>query len=220
MSGKDEAIVETCKYLYSNPITAFIHNIGHKFAASLVKKNKNGKTLDMGCGKGDHFQYIKSRNFIGIDINKDLLNLAKQEYPNAQLTRADIFNLPFKDNSFDTIVSIYVLEHLANLPVVLREVNRVLRGGGGEFIIAIPTEGVIYKLGRNLTTKRHIEKKYNIDYIALVKEEHLNECRDIIKNLKSIFKVTRIIGLPFLIPVVDLNILMVARCIKERDYEI
>jgi ubiquinone/menaquinone biosynthesis C-methylase UbiE len=43
--------------------------------------------------------------------------------------------LPFKDNSIDAVMSLAVLEHVREPPVVLKEVHRVLKPGGRVFSV-------------------------------------------------------------------------------------
>ncbi len=43
------------------------------------------KILDFGCGKGDFYQFLQDRNipvrYTGIDINENLISLARSKYP-------------------------------------------------------------------------------------------------------------------------------------------
>lgn len=52
------------------------------------------KILDFGCGKGDFYGYLKSRaidvNYTGIDINENLILLAKKNYPDCRFLCLDI----------------------------------------------------------------------------------------------------------------------------------
>ncbi len=60
-----------------------------------IDSNINGKkVLDYGCGKGDLLQFLKNRNipvqYTGFDINKQMISLAKQKYPEARFRVCDI----------------------------------------------------------------------------------------------------------------------------------
>jgi SAM-dependent methyltransferase len=56
-------------------------------------------------------------------------------------TRPDVFadgaRLPFRDASFDTVVLLEVLEHVADAPAVLDEIARVLKPGG-RLLLSVP----------------------------------------------------------------------------------
>ena len=52
------------------------------------------RVLDFGCGKGDFYGFIKGKgipvNYCGIDINENLIALAKRKYPEAEFIHMDI----------------------------------------------------------------------------------------------------------------------------------
>ncbi|MCD6478172.1 MAG: class I SAM-dependent methyltransferase [Candidatus Aenigmarchaeota archaeon] len=94
-----------------------------------------GKLLNVGCAHGSDFIPFDSRRFkfYGIDISKELLFLAKrysQKFGlDVELFVGDMMALPFKDNSFDYIISIATLHHLMNREeriLALKEIKRVL----------------------------------------------------------------------------------------------
>jgi hypothetical protein len=67
-----------------------------------------------------------------------------------------------------------------------------------------------------MTTKRHIEKKWEIDYEEFVKkEQHINNTKDIITELKKHFEVKQMFGLQSFIPLVDTNLLIFIKCRKR-----
>lgn len=211
--------LETDKYIYSNPFTHWITTYGHKTCAKLREFDFPGYTVvDLGCGKGEHFPYIKNANIIGIDILPEMLHNAEKKYPGrAELRRESIFNLSFEDCSQQSIISFGTLEHLTPLEDAVKEISRVL-ADDGEFIFGIPTEGFLYRMGR-LSVKRHVENATGVDYDALLSKEHVNRCSDILVALKNYFCIEKLVGVPFIIPSINLNLFLVGRCIKEQDYE-
>lgn len=94
--------------------------------------------LDLGCGFGEFGGVVFNNIEIGIDINiNDLIKVTRgKTYKN--LKWADANDLPFKDNYFNTIVSVSVLEHIPKLEKVIKEAHRVLKKDG-KFIFSTPT---------------------------------------------------------------------------------
>ena len=58
-------------------------------------------------------------NYITTDLNSPLAEV-----------KADICNLPFKDNEFDVILCNHVLEHIPDDTKAMQELYRVMKGGG------------------------------------------------------------------------------------------
>jgi len=132
--------------------------------------------------------------------------------PKKMLVQGDVYNLPFQDHSVDCILSIYHFEHLRKLGEGVREIHRVLKPEG-ELLLGFPLEGgILYRIGRRLTSKRYMEKKYQIDYEAIVHWEHCNDFIEIEKKLKEIFSVGERHYLPFpFLPFAQMNVI---QCIR------
>lgn len=216
-TSEKEALLETDRYIYSNPITRWMTNSGHQACARLRQFDSPGIfVVDLGCGTGTHFRYITSADIVGVDAMSEMLAKARENiHGKGSLVQGDIFSLPFKDNSVTSIASFGTLEHLFPLSEALKEIYRVLKMGG-EFIFGIPCEGFLYRLGRRFTTKRHVEKTTGVNYDELLKKEHVNQCKSILKQLNGIFTIQKLVGVPFYIPSVNLNFVLVGRCIKNR----
>jgi ubiquinone/menaquinone biosynthesis C-methylase UbiE len=64
------------------------------------------KVLDFGCGKGDFYGYIREKgisvDYCGIDINENLIELARRKLPKAEFIVMDIEEREFK-RDFDVI---------------------------------------------------------------------------------------------------------------------
>lgn len=102
--------------------------------------SKDSMILEAGCGLGRWVLYFNKRKFkiIGCDIDYPALKAAKDFDPSVCLIRADVRNLPFKDYSFDAIISLGVIEHFEDGPQkIIEEKRRVLKPKGMLFV-AVP----------------------------------------------------------------------------------
>lgn len=115
------------------------------------------KLLDCGCGPGTIALGLAKAIFpgmlTGIDREVSQIQIATesaftQGVSNAEFLQANIYALPFADNSFDAIFSHALFEHLQEPTQALREMWRVLKPGGvvgvrspdwGGFLIAPST---------------------------------------------------------------------------------
>ena len=88
--------------------------------------------LDLGCGEGV-LALLKRKGVLlaGVDISERCAQSAHCNGYDAALS-AELLRLPFADQSFDYVVSLDVLGHVAfeEKDAVLREIKRVLRPGG------------------------------------------------------------------------------------------
>ncbi|NQT27546.1 class I SAM-dependent methyltransferase [candidate division KSB1 bacterium] len=95
--------------------------------------------LDLGCGEG-MFAYLlfDEKIDVGIDPNRRELARAKEYGMYHELLQCYGDNIPKEANSFNTILSNSVLEHIPNLKPVLREASRLL-SDDGKFYLTVPT---------------------------------------------------------------------------------
>lgn len=101
---------------------------------------KNDLLLEAGCGLGQYVKFLENKGYkaIGIEINKESVNICKSLEPNINVYCGDIENLDFPDNYFDGVLSLGVVEHFVNGPNrPLKEILRVLKPGG-KAIITVP----------------------------------------------------------------------------------
>ena len=97
-----------------------------------------GRVLDAGCGSSLIVQSLN--NAIGMDYNYAKLRfLRRHEIP---LVNGSAFALPFKDESFDCVISSQVIEHIPYDESVFSEMCRVLRTGG-RLILGTPDYATI-----------------------------------------------------------------------------
>jgi dolichol-phosphate mannosyltransferase len=96
------------------------------------------RILDVGCGSSLIVQSLN--NAIGMDISLGKLRFLRRH--GIPLLRGTAFSLPFKDQSFDCVISSQVIEHIPYAEELFTEMDRVLRPGG-TLIIGTPDYATI-----------------------------------------------------------------------------
>jgi len=95
------------------------------------------RILDAGCGNGRYSRLLLRQAdadavMTGFDYSQQMLHRARKRLADGRATHvaADLTRLPYADESFDAIVCGWVLEHLPDPELGLRELARVLRPKG------------------------------------------------------------------------------------------
>lgn len=114
---------------------------------SLLRPEIKGRFLEVGCGEGSNLHYLRQVNpdisYIGMDFSLEKVRFASQAQPTGLFVQADALRLPLPDASCDCLLLRDVLHHLdEHRAEVLREALRVLKPGGGLWVI----EGNVRKL--------------------------------------------------------------------------
>ena len=91
-----------------------------------------GSALDAACGTGRHTRALVELGHAvsGIDLTPEMIDRARLNVPQASFVVGDLRELPFAQESFDTIVCGLALAHLPSHHPGIAELGRVLRPGG------------------------------------------------------------------------------------------
>lgn len=81
-----------------------------------------GKCMDFGCGIQPYRRMLPAREYVGVEIESDSKMPGVIYY--------DGHTLPFEDETFDSIISSEVFEHISNVEEIITELRRVLKTGG------------------------------------------------------------------------------------------
>lgn len=95
--------------------------------------------LDIGCGQGICSQKIDlgSHQYTGIDSSELLINRATELYGSSNITFqvADALDLPFDDDSFESVFSVSLVHLVEDIDQMFDELSRVLKPKGRFFIV-------------------------------------------------------------------------------------
>jgi SAM-dependent methyltransferase len=105
-----------------------------RFALEMVEASvpPASKILDVGCGTGETAAQLLRRGYEvwGLDVAEPMIAYARRRCGSKQFQVGDIRNMPFRDNTFDAVVCLGVIEYVETDERALREMWRVLKPGG------------------------------------------------------------------------------------------
>jgi len=148
----------------------------HRALVELTVAAPLGDLLDIGCGQGRVLKLLASRanRVIGVDIDSDARQLARAELllagvENYSLRKGNMYELPFADGEFDTVILDDVLADADEPVLALCEAGRLLKSGGRLLILAATNDVDATLLetrfadwcqatGLRLSTPRHIPR--------------------------------------------------------------
>ncbi len=125
-----ERVLDREKQINSNKF----HKKNRNLIARFIRGIKNGQAevLETGCGHGDVSKYYLAPNckeVIATDISKSFIEAEISE-KNIKFVIENALNLSFKDNTFDIVVAVDVIEHISDDRRFIEEAIRVVKKGG------------------------------------------------------------------------------------------
>jgi ubiquinone/menaquinone biosynthesis C-methylase UbiE len=105
-----------------------------------------GKTLNVGCGIGHETWtcQLKTGEAEGLDFSEKMVKVAKRRFPDCTFTLGDVLDLPYPDNSFDTVTTRRTLINLLKAEEQKRaidEIKRVTKNGGRVILVEATEQG-------------------------------------------------------------------------------
>jgi phosphatidylethanolamine/phosphatidyl-N-methylethanolamine N-methyltransferase len=114
---------------------------GRKHAVEVINQS-SGRVLEVGVGTGLSLpDYKSSLEIIGIDLSPEMLEKARERVAEEGLENVnglyemDASELKFEDNSFDTVVAMFVITVVPDPAKVMRELSRVCKPGGEVMLV-------------------------------------------------------------------------------------
>lgn len=129
------------KHTSKNPIQQLLIKNFYSTLTSLAKPLKPESILDAGCGEGFTMEKLsKSKigeKLEGIEYSKEAISFGRKLFPDLKFIHGSVYELPYKNNSFDLVICTEVLEHLEEPTRALKEILRVSKK---YLIISVPNE--------------------------------------------------------------------------------
>jgi SAM-dependent methyltransferase len=140
-----------------------------------VCSQASGHVLEVCVGTGLNLpHYADEVRLIAIDINPDMLGMARRRATEIRRRRVDLLaadgtRLPFKDESFDSVVCTLGMCEFPDRGVVLAEMYRLLRPHGRLLLLdhaqwRWPAKGrpVTCAVGAGFVTERHVRRRLGL----------------------------------------------------------
>jgi SAM-dependent methyltransferase len=95
---------------------------------------RRGEVCDMGCGPGHVARYLRDAgaSVFGLDLSPGMLEQARKLNPDISFREGNMLALDILDGALAGIAAFYAIVNIPklSLPVVFREIQRVLQPGG------------------------------------------------------------------------------------------
>ncbi|MFO7790820.1 MAG: class I SAM-dependent methyltransferase [Bacteroidales bacterium] len=131
------------KYHTKNTISKILVDNFYKQIHHVLNKIDFNSLIDLGCGEGllltSLTEQIKNKQCYAIDYDKNEVKDAKANLPNCEVKHASIYDVPFKNESFDLVICTEVLEHLEEPDEALKEIYRL---SNKYILLSVPREPV------------------------------------------------------------------------------
>lgn len=129
-----------------------------------------GDLLELGCGEGRGVEILtdSATSYLGLDKIEEVIKNLQAKYPDHQFESSVFPPLKLPDNSFDTVVSFQVIEHIKKDQEYLSEIHRILKPGGKAIL---STPNIKMTLSRN---PWH-EREYTADELAALAAKYFSK---------------------------------------------
>ena len=147
--------IETC----AEYLLYLRHLFAYEFARNILPKNS--LVLEVGCGEGYGSnllsQYVEK--VVGLDIDDKTIKHASNKYSseNCIFKTYNGIKIPYKDNTFDAVVSFQVIEHIQDDENYVSEILRVLKQAS-PFILTTPNREYRLEPGQRPWNRFHVRE--------------------------------------------------------------
>jgi 2-polyprenyl-3-methyl-5-hydroxy-6-metoxy-1,4-benzoquinol methylase len=172
---------------------------------SLSESGPRERVLDFGGGNGVLTPTLSRlyQQVDVVDLRTEMVEELREKdgLRNVHPRAGDIFTLALPEAGFDTIVAADVLEHIIDLPPLIREFRRLLKPEG-ELLVSAPSENAFYELGRKM-------------FRYTKPDDHFHPATYIAETISRELRPARCRYFP--IPVAPMGVFLLQRFVKDDD---
>ena len=164
--------------------------IENQYIRTILKKHSipDGNILDLGCGTGNFLDWFPESifRFEGVDISKEMINVAEYKYPEGKFYVGDMANKKFYSGDFDSIISLFgSFSYCLKPEVVIHNSYNSLKKNGHFVIMPLTPKWAYFQS--------------QVSFSEGVISTQLLYTDKIIKKLLNGFVIKEIVGFPILL---------------------
>ena len=161
--GKTRASYDRVARHYAEEIAGELANkpYDRSFLDRFVELVGEGRIVELGCGPGHVSAYLHGRgaNVSGLDLSSEMVDQAKELFPEVEFRVGDMLALPLKDGSVEAVISFYSIVHFDSEQTerAFAEMARVLAPGG--------QAGIAFHIGNDVIHRKEwFSERVDIDF--------------------------------------------------------
>ena len=140
-------------YLHRNPLVRWVVARRMRIVMDMLDLGEGRTLLDYGCGTGILFLQLPPRpdTYYGVDLEDWPAEkvLSHHRRDDVQLLKVSEWEAKIPDGSLDYLVALEVLEHVEDLPSIIKVFRKKLKPAG-KLVVSGPTENFFYQVGRKI----------------------------------------------------------------------
>lgn len=154
----------------------------------------NSTIIDLGCGSGYITHFFKDRDFnaIGIDFSSEMINIAKEKFPDTDFRVYDFLKISdyFDNNSVDGVIAIYSLYFVPRdgFSNFLQSLSNIMKDGGKFLFVTQAGNGERYVM-TPLMEECNLNEKMYVNCYSKEDLEHLLEENNFVVDYFKYIKV-------------------------------
>lgn len=128
----------------SKLLDGYFKSVEELVQSSGILQHKKIKAIELGCGEGFSTQRLRDMLPGSVELHaseyvKALVPKASKRNPGVKVTQESVYETNHKDNSFELVFLLEVLEHLDYPDLALKEIARILKPDG-YLVLGVPRE--------------------------------------------------------------------------------
>jgi ubiquinone/menaquinone biosynthesis C-methylase UbiE len=159
---------------------SYLENNDDSYQAKVIAPNllrildtkKGEDILDLACGQGYFSRLINGlgANVVGVDLSKELINLAQEKSSDISYIIAPAENTKLKAQSFDKVFTVLAFENIKNIDETMLEIKRLLKKEGKFVLILLhPAFRIPQNSDWGFDTEKGLQYRRTDKYLSEIK---------------------------------------------------